>query len=58
MENCLFIRQFWNLIVEVNQKVLQIIIIWHEEPEILIRFFKSYGCNNFQILYISVKRLK
>ncbi len=58
MENSLLIRQFWNLIVEVSQKIFQVIIVGHEKPKILIGLFESNCGNNFQILNISVDRLK
>ena len=46
MEDSLFIGQFGNLIVEVHQKVFQVIIVGHEKPEILIRLFKCDCSDN------------
>lgn len=58
MENSLFIGQFWNFVVEINQKVFQIVIVRHEESKVLIRLFESNRSDDFQILYVSVERLK
>lgn len=58
MKNCLFIGQFRNLIIQINQKVLQIVIIRHKKPKKVIRFLKSYCCYSLQILNICIQRLK
>ena len=58
MKNSLFIGKFGYLIVKVNQKVFQVIIVGHEKPEILIRFFERDCSDDLQILDISVEWLK
>lgn len=55
MEDDLLVGKLVDLCVEINEEILEVLVVGHEEAEELIGFFESYGCYDLKVLDIGVK---